>query len=751
MLSTNFGGYKSRVSLMTIATLGLMFGDRNVKAEIVGDSTTNTQVQTIKNTSLIKGGTQNGSNLFHSFKQFSLATDEVANFSHNLNVENIFSRVTGGLVSELDGLIQTQGDANLFLLNPAGIVFGANARLDIGGSFIVSTGDRFLFEDGAEFGTANFNKNPLLTISSPIGLQYGANPGEIAVLPNNMRLSSASSGLTINPGQTLALLGGDVSITRNSLNGAGSNIEIGSIKAGRVDLSKDFNGWKFDYANVTQLGQIDLSNRALIVNNSGVSNFYGAAINLSAGSGIINFISLDRTESLINLEATETISLSNSSLLSQVWQQRSNIKQDNTGAGGDIYLQAAKISFSDGSLVSAATLGEKIGGSITIDGGETLEILGSGGENPTIISTSTEGSGNGGDIEVNTARFTIEDGSQIQAFGKEGAGGKITVNASESINISGTGIVRSQDINTGNLLETILASGFSASAGIEGVPLAQQPQGNSGNLLINTPQLNLADQGQISVGNFGLGNGGDIQIFSTDINLNNEGTIIANTVSGNGGSIAIHSTDSIILDGQSAISTTAANHGDGGKINLKTSSLVLLDANKIIADAQQGSGGKITIDTQVLLTDLDSKITADSQVNQKKGVVKIETLDLNSRLQTKHQEQDSLTAENYIQQSCGVGENLANNQFRNVGRGGMANNPLQAMTTLETLGDLDNTQPKTSATTKQTTSKINDLAIAKRQIITEAQAWIINKRGKVELISAGSNNVRQQQSKCRTH
>ena len=751
MLSTNFGGYKSRVSLMTIATLGLIFGDRNVKAEIAEDSTTNTQVQTIKNTSLIKGGTQNGSNLFHSFKQFSLATDEVANFSHNLNVENIFSRVTGGLVSELDGLIQTQGDANLFLLNPAGIVFGANARLDIGGSFIVSTGDRFLFEDGAEFGTANFNKNPLLTISSPIGLQYGANPGEIAVLPNNMRLSSASSGLTINPGQTLALLGGDVSITRNSLNGAGSNIEIGSIKAGRVDLSKDFNGWKFDYANVTQLGQIDLSNRALIVNNSGVSNFYGAAINLSAGSGIINFISLDRTESLINLEATETISLSNSSLLSQVWQQRSNIKQDNTGAGGDIYLQAAKISFSDGSLVSAATLGEKIGGSITIDGGETLEILGSGGENPTIISTSTEGSGNGGDIEVNTARFTIEDGSQIQAFGKEGAGGKITVNASESINISGTGIVRSQDINTGNLLETILASGFSASAGIEGIPLAQQPQGNSGNLLINTPQLNLADQGQISVGNFGLGNGGDIQIFSTDINLNNEGTIIANTVSGNGGSIAIHSTDSIILDGQSAISTTAANHGDGGKINLKTSSLVLLDANKIIADAQQGSGGKITIDTQVLLTDLDSKITADSQVNQKKGVVKIETLDLNSRLQTKHQEQDSLTAENYIQQSCGVGENLANNQFRNVGRGGMANNPLQAMTTLETLGDLDNTQPKTSATTKQTTSKINDLAIAKRQIITEAQAWIINKRGKVELISAGSNNVRQQQSKCRTH
>lgn len=746
MLTKNFGGYKSTISLTTIATLALMLSDNCAQAQIASDGTTNTKVQVIETNNFIEGGIVKGQNLFHSFKQFSLATDAVANFTHDSEVTNIFSRVTGGTASNIDGLIQTQGDASLFLLNPAGVIFGANAQLDIGGSFLVSTGDRFVFADGSEFGITDLSQDSLLTISAPVGLQYGINPGNVEILSNTNRLSSDSSGLSIKAGKTLALLGGDVSITRNSLNGSSSNIEIGSIKSGKVALESHDNGWQFNYDQVKQPGKIDFNNRALIINSSGVNSFYGETVNLAAGSGIINFINANETESLIKLEATQAINLNNSSLLSQVWQQRFNTSQNNTGAGGDIYVKAPAISFSNGSLISAATLGEEAGGNIVIKGSESLNLYSDQGENPTIVSTSTEGSGNGGDIEITTSQFTVTDGSQIQAFGREGAGGTIKVDAQESIDITGTGILRSQDPQTGELSETTLASGLSASAGIEGISAEQQFQGDSGNLIINTPSLNLDQSGQISVSNFGLGNGGNIQINTIDLDLNNFGKINANTISGNGGSIEIKAKDLVMLNQQSAISTSAVNEGNGGKINVETKNLVLLKSNQISADAQQGSGGKIKIDTQVLLADQNSSITADSDVNQKKGVVEIETLDLNSRLQTKNEERSPLTAENYIQQGCGAKTNFDHNQFRNIGRGGVPGNLTQVPKSIETLADLENNIPITTKNISQISNpKVGN---KKTHTVTEAHQWILNTHGNVELIADKSGQLAIASAKC---
>ncbi|MGF1590606.1 MAG: filamentous hemagglutinin N-terminal domain-containing protein [Pleurocapsa sp.] len=718
---------------MTVFVLMLLDGD--VQAQIASDNTTDTKVQANQNTSVITGGIQSGNNLFHSFEQFSLTTGAAVNFDHALEIENIFSRVTGGTVSQIGGLIQTQGNANLFLLNPAGIVFGANAQLDIGGSFIATTGDRLIFEDGVEFSTVTTKDKALLTITSPIGLQYGGNVGNIEVLPNVNR-GSNNSGLDIKPGNTLALLGGDVSMNRNSLNAIGSNVEIGSVKSGVIGLQTGENGWQFNYQAAQDLGKIDLSDRALINNSGGRVNFRGNTISLATGSGIRDFNNFNQTRSSIKITAAESINLDGGLLLTQVGQQRNELAQAIANVGGDILLQAPQVFLSNGSVVSAGTLSNGAGGNITINARDLVQLSGKTGKtgSPSIVSTSTQGIGNGGQIGINTSELIIDGGSQIQALAGAGAGGTITVNAGQAVKISGTGSLRSRD-RAGNLSEIELKSGFAASSGIEGLPALQQSQGKSGNLVINTPNLTIKEKGQISVSNYGLADAGDIKIITSTLSLDQAGAIVANTASGEGGSISIIADKLVILDHGSSISTTAEQNGNGGNINLKTQNLVLLESNQVNANARQGNGGNITIDTQGLFIDPSSKITASSEVEQKKGSVEIVTLDLNSRLEINDYEQSSFTAENQISTGCGVGMSLAQNQFRDLGRGGIPSNLLQELTNWETLGDLGQDQPQTSNSSQRNQKSPVRSAVSGDEAILEANNWIVNSQGVVELVT----------------
>ena len=176
----------------------------NVTAQISSDGTLSTTVSTDDSVNfLIEGGERSGSILFHSFSEFSIPNLGSAYFNNAVDITNIFSRVTGGNISDIQGVIRANSTANLFLINPAGIVFGENAALDVGGSFFATTAESVVFGDDIEFSAIEPQEAPLLTINITPGLQYGANHSPIDI---------SGANLAVNSGQSISLLGGDVVI-----------------------------------------------------------------------------------------------------------------------------------------------------------------------------------------------------------------------------------------------------------------------------------------------------------------------------------------------------------------------------------------------------------------------------------------------------------------------------------------------------------------------------------------------------------
>jgi len=186
--------------------------------QIRGDNTLTvpTDVSTLDDQQFtIEGGTRQGNNLFHSFEDFSIPSNGAAIFNNSTAITNIINRVTGQQASSIDGLIKAQGsNTNLFFLNPNGIVFGPNAQLEIGGSFIASTAERLKFTNNVELLTDGTSLDPLLSMSAPVGLQLGSASGGIVVndsghtaLSNIPLTVDSSASLRVNPGRTLALIG----------------------------------------------------------------------------------------------------------------------------------------------------------------------------------------------------------------------------------------------------------------------------------------------------------------------------------------------------------------------------------------------------------------------------------------------------------------------------------------------------------------------------------------------------------------
>ncbi|WP_160148443.1 CHAT domain-containing protein [[Leptolyngbya] sp. PCC 7376] len=214
--------FRSNISffLLAIPTLPFVFLEpqQQAIAQITpaGDGTGTIVNQTGSDFEIL-GGSLSGdtANLFHNFSDFNLSPSQSATFFADPNIQNILSRISGGNPSFIDGLLRVnESDANLFLVNPAGLIFGANAQLDIGGSFTATTSTRIGFgEDFLQsFGTNNYaalNGNPTsFVFDDATGMIL--NQGNLAVPANESLWLVGSSVLNLG---TLSAPNGNISLT----------------------------------------------------------------------------------------------------------------------------------------------------------------------------------------------------------------------------------------------------------------------------------------------------------------------------------------------------------------------------------------------------------------------------------------------------------------------------------------------------------------------------------------------------------
>ncbi len=330
-------------------------------------------------------GQRTGGNLFHSFGQFNINSAESATFSGSAGINNVISRVTGGQTSTIDGAFRsTIPGANVYFLNPSGVIFGENASLDVQGSFHASTADYLKFKDGVKFETGLAKANPILTTASPeeFGFLNDA-PASISVSGGNNKM------LKVPEDATLSLIGGDISIEDRSLYAPSGQVILASTgSAGEVVMNESGIGT----SSFTKGGDIHLShaqdNPVTIINDS----MQIADIDVSA----------DSAGSVVIRGGQMVMNNTN------IWSQTTNGGGGgiDIGLAGDLTIKGVaeipNVEITPQSGITSSTTGEGKAGNIRLNV-DKLKLT-----HGTHVYSTSRSSGNGGDLFINTNSILLE-------------------------------------------------------------------------------------------------------------------------------------------------------------------------------------------------------------------------------------------------------------------------------------------------------------------------------------------------------
>jgi filamentous hemagglutinin family protein len=800
-------------------TSTIVFWSNCSLAQITPDATlpSNSNVRQEGNTSIIEAGTQAGNNLFHSFQEFSVPTGGTAFFNNPTDVQNIISRVTGGSVSNIDGLIRANGTANLFLINPRGIIFGQNARLDISGSFVGSTASSLKFADGFEFSATVPQRTPLLTINTPIGLQFQGNLSSIQIrgdgqgLRENSDLIDTTTGLRVSGNQTLALLGGDLILEGATLKTAGGRIELGSVAGDDlVNLISTDKGFAFNYEGVQNLGNIQLSQQSAVdASGTGGGNIQvvGRRIAIASGSQI--------ETSTLGAEAGKALVVNASELLDVIGMSAQGLPSaiggivypGASGNAGDLKINTGELLIRDGAQIGASTFGSGRGGNVTITANK-IQVIGKSGSasfNSSLAATAEAGStGEAGSLTINTGELVIRDGAFIsvstRGAGKAGdlsitadsvqvigisADGQLITTIGASSNQGATGDAGSLTITTKKLLiqnggrvQTFTFTGKGGRLTVNAnkvevigtgtTVIGQLPsninavtrgRGNAGNVIINTQQLLVKDGAGIVVQSLGTGNAGNLNIDAGSVRLDN-GILTANTRSVNTdpnqpqATITLRVKDLVLLRRNSNITANAAGSNViGGDINIDTDFLVAIENSDISANSTDFRGGRVRIEALSILGTQsrnertpESDITARGKTPELSGTVELNTVDVDPSRGLVELPVNLVDASEQIAQGC-TPRRGQTNSFVVTGRTGLPLSPseplrqraviTQWVTLDEEIGNETDIQAKPNLAENQ-------------QPIIEAQGWVVDERGNVQLVAQVANEMRIQESGVRS-
>jgi filamentous hemagglutinin family protein len=602
-------------------------------AEVVTDGSVG-DVRSLSGQMLIpqKLGTTVGNNLFHSFKTFNINSGETATFKAVDTIKNVISRVTGGNISTLDGLLTSEvGNANFYFINPAGVTFGQNAEINVPAAFHVSTANTLWFADGNQF-------NAIDTTASTFSVAEPASFGFLGTSSNNNGLIQVNGTfLAVKPEKTLDLVAGNISIENNAtLSASAGEIRLVAMQGtGEVGLLKNSNGTlslPTDAPSITNAGNISIHDSTITSDGDG-----GGRIALWSGKTFFTNANLYADNSG-NTDATPA---------KGVDLRAYSLNLDNSIISFDTY------NFDPDNII-----GNSANANVTVETTNALKIVNGGS-----IKAGTYTNGNAGNVKVTASALTIDSQNSSKTTGiysqanvalndksnnVKGNGGNVTVNA-KTVDIFNGGVVFSSTATKGNAGDvmvnadnlTIDGESTKSTTGIFSDANADS-NGNAGNVNVNNGTLAIVNNGSISSTTYAEGNAGTVSIETATLDLKNDGQISSLTFAkGNAGNVNV-STDTLTITGQnsSAITTgifsqAEADTGNAGHVAVQAKTIELSSGGQVSSSTfSEGDAGNLTVIADNLTIEGESSgvfSQANSNSSGNAGNVAIETGNLDIR------------------------------------------------------------------------------------------------------------------------